>query len=65
MPGARNAPKNDEPVYRLRLVDGVNGAQFNVGGEEISLDADSPVFETKSFNAFRSARDLPFLEEAD
>lgn len=50
-------------VYRLRLRDDANAAQFNSGGEEIRLDRDSPTFETTDAAAYLGARALPFLEE--
>lgn len=53
-------------TYRLTLVDDVNGAQFNLGGEEISLDTDNPVFETTHQPTFVDLlRTHPFLVEAD
>lgn len=64
MPKKDAAPEQD-PVYRLRLRDDVNAAQFNAGGVEVSLDADNPVFETTEVSYYLGARGLPFLEEVE
>jgi hypothetical protein len=61
-------PKKDdspvaEPVYRLRLKEGMNAAQFNSGGVEVELTEASPVFETTDPAAYLGARDLAFLED--
>jgi hypothetical protein len=62
---AKATDKTADPVvYRVALVEGVNSAQFHVAGTEISLDTDSPVYETEHQPTFKALLDLPFLKEA-
>lgn len=63
--GVNLAEVEPPTVYRLRLRDDVNAAQFNAGGIEVSLDADNPVFETTEASYYLGARGLPFLEEVE
>jgi Fe-S cluster assembly iron-binding protein IscA len=52
-----------ESKYALKLKDGLNGGQFNAGGEEVELTEKDPVFETSELAVFMGAKSLPFLEE--
>lgn len=61
---AKASEKTAEAVYRLTLADGVNAAQFNVGGVEVELDQEHPVFETDHQPTFKALLELPFLKEA-
>lgn len=48
--------------YAVELKSGLAGAQFNVGGVEVELTADSPVFETDDQGVYVSLLGHPFLK---
>lgn len=55
-----------KPVFKLTLVDGPNGAQFQSSdGRHIELTREKPTYETTDRNEFAALRELPFLVAED
>jgi hypothetical protein len=50
------------PTYTLALVDGVNGVQFHVDGQEVELAA-GDTFQVQNVHVYRGLLELPHLHD--